>query len=287
MSASLQSAANRRLTPRNTPAVRAKRAKGGRVRGLVNYWPAAALSILLLVGVQVAVDRSWVSDLILPRPTDVWESLKIGFSSGLYLEQGRSTLTAMLGGFICATIAALTLAGLMTSSQFIDRLVMPYIVGLQSMPKIALAPLLIIWLGFGMSAKIAIVGLLAFFPIIVNALEGMKVRDRVHYELFVSFGASRWDVFWHLRLPSAMPSIFAGLRVGMVLSLLATVVAELVGAQSGLGYIMLLEKANLNIPGVFAILAIMLVMGLALNACMTLLERRLTFWAQDVSKIDF
>jgi NitT/TauT family transport system permease protein len=124
-----------------------------------------------------------------------------------------------------------------------------------------------------------------FFPILMNALHGLKVRDRDHLELMRSLGATRLQLFVRLRLPNAMPYIFAGLHIGVIFALIGTVVAEFVGTNAGIGYVMLQAKANFDIASVYACLLMLMVIGVLLHTAMKQLEKRAAFWAQDISQV--
>lgn len=255
-----------------------------RWRGLViDRLMTLVVVVLGLVLMQVAARQEWVSPLVLAAPSDIFESLKDGFSGGLYWVHIKSTVVGSMFGFGASAIVAISLAGLLSSSARVERIFAPIIVGFQTLPKIAISPLIILWLGFDLKAKVTIVAVVCFFPMFVNALQGLQLRDRTAYELMSSLGASKWQLFRSLRLPGAVPYIFAGLNVGVVFAVLGAVVAEFVGARDGLGYLLLFEKANYNVPGVYAILVILMFLGLAYHWLIRGLERRIAPWARDVT----
>lgn len=249
-----------------------------------------AMSVLLAVAIvafaEYATSHKWVSPLALPAPTDIWAALVDGFSSGLYLEHTISTVSSILLGFVLGAAMAIVLAGILSSIPVLEKVLTPFIVAFQSMPKIAISPLIIIWFGFGELSKTIIVLTVCFFPILINALHGLKVRDRDHLELFRSLGANRWQMFFRLRLPHAVPYIFAGLHIGVIFALIGTVVAEFVGSNSGVGYLMLQAKAAFDTPSVYACLLILMVIGIVLHLIMVQLETRVAFWANDISRVN-
>lgn len=248
------------------------------------YWPFSVVLALLLLGIAELASRGgWVSDLVLPAPSGVVTALADGFSSGLFWPHIGSTVLASLAGFSIATAVALAIAGVLASVPALERTLLPFIISFQTLPKIAIAPLVILWLGFGSLGKVAVVVVVCFFPILVNSLQGLKIRDRDRYELVKSLGASRWLVFRYLRLPSATPYIFAGLHIGIIFSLIGAVTAEFVGSRAGLGYVLLQNKAAFNVPGVFSVLCLLMVVGLLMDGVMRLVERRFSHWADDVS----
>ena len=256
-------------------------------RRALNIDPLLSLALAaLLIGVaEYAAHYKLVSPLILPAPSAVLRTLWEGFASGYYLPHVLSTTASLIVGFLIAATIALVIGGLLASSPRLENVLTPFIVAFQSMPKVAIAPLIVIWLGFGEVAKTAIVVTVCFFPMMVNTLQGLKVRDRVQYELFQSLGANRWQVFLHLRLPSAVPYIFAGLHIGAIFALIGAVVSEFVGTGSGIGYAMLQAKASFDVPGVYVCLLLLMILGTALNAIMKRLERRISFWMPDVSRV--
>ncbi len=246
-----------------------------------------ALAVLLVTALillaQGAAQGGLVSSLILPPPTTVWAALVDGFSSGLYWFHLGSTLWATGIGFVLAAIVSLVIAALVTSAPRFERVVMPLIVAFQSLPKIAIAPLVILWLGFDQESKVLIVVISSFFPILVNGIQGLRLRNREYYELMAGLGASRVQILRYVRLPDSLPYVFAGFHVGLNFALLGAVVAEFVGAPNGLGYVLLQQKAQFNVAGVYAILVILMVVGLALRQVTLQAEKRVAFWAGEVS----
>lgn len=231
---------------------------------------------------EISASNEWVSQFILPAPSDVWRSLVEGLS-GRYWPHISSTLYGAAAGFAFAAVGAIAAAGIMVASPRFERIVMPVVIGFQSMPKIAIAPIVILWLGFGMTSKVVIVAFVCFFPILLNTLAGLKIRDRQQFELMRSLGASRLQMFRYLRVPNAWPYIFAGFQVGAIFALLGAVVAEFVGAGNGLGYFLLAQRSAFNPGGVYAILIVLMAIGLAARWLTLAIEKRVVFWSQDVS----
>jgi NitT/TauT family transport system permease protein len=246
---------------------------------------SVALALALLALAEYAAKMKLVSELILPAPSAVFATLWDGLVTGFYVAPVLSTTSSLLTGFLIASAVSITTAGLLVSIPRLENVLTPFIVALQSMPKVAIAPLLIIWLGFGEQAKIAIIMTVCFFPIMVNTLQGLKIRDRTQFELFQSLGATRWQLFLHLRLPGAVPYIFAGLHIGAIFALIGAVVAEFVGTGSGIGYVMLQAKATFDVPGVYVCLLLLMILGTLLNFIMRRLERKVSFWLPDVSRV--
>lgn len=239
------------------------------------------IAAILIGGLEISARNEWVSTFILPAPSAVVGALIDGFRRGVYLTELSSTLSSAAAGFGLSFILSMTVAGCLASISKLERIVYPFIVAFQTLPKVSIAPLIIIWIGFGETSKIVIVAITCFFPMLVNNLQGFKIRDRNHQELFKSLGAGRLQTFRHLRLPSALPFIFAGLKISTIFALIGAIVAEFVGSQNGIGRLLLYEKSAFNIPGVFAVLVLLMIVGVIIHLCMAWLERRLMFWASE------
>jgi len=242
---------------------------------------SAGLLVVILAFVQIGVDRGWIDPLLIPSPSSVARALQTGYNTGLYWEHIRSTLVATLLGFGLAVLVGVVIGGLLATSPALEAITFPFIVAFQAMPKIAIAPLVIIWAGFGQTSKVLIVAFVSFFPILVNTMQGMRLRERERLELSNVLGASRWQTFRYIRLPGSTPYVFAGLRVGAIFALLGAVVAEFVGSQDGLGVLLTVQRTQFDVPGVFATLVILMVIGLLIDLAMSAVERRVTFWAQE------
>jgi NitT/TauT family transport system permease protein len=162
----------------------------------------------------------------------------------------------------------------------VERALLPYLVGLQALPKVALAPLLVVWLGFGLGSKIAIATVIAFFPVLINSMIGFSTVEPEKMELMRSLVASEWQIFRIVRFPNALPFIFAGLNVAIVFSITGALVGEFVGAKRGLGMLLLQFNFNMDIGGMFAVLIVLALMGTILHGLVRALHRRLIFWSQ-------
>jgi NitT/TauT family transport system permease protein len=242
-------------------------------------WVCVPLLFLLVTGGWEWAFRFYAVPLyIAPAPSNIWRSLVGGLASGLFLDNAIYTLTEAMLGFVCAAIAALVLGGLIAQSRFIERTLYPYLIAIQTTPKVAIAPLFIIWFGFGMTSKAIMAGVVAFFPILVNVIAGLRSTDHARIELMRSLQASRWQTFTMVRLPSAAPMIFAGLHVAVIFSILGAIVGEFVGSRKGLGNLILQMNTNLDTAGVFAALVCLSAMGITLHALMQWLQRRILFW---------
>lgn len=246
---------------------------------------SVVLAIALLILAEYAARNAWVSPLVMPAPSSIWTVLVSGFADGYFTGHLVSSAASLGSGFLLAFVLAIAIAGLLATSPFLEKVFTPFIIAFQSLPKVAVAPLVVLWLGFGEFAKITIVTIVCFFPIMVNTIQGLKVRDRDHYELMRSLGANRWQLFYYMRLPHAVPYIFAGVHIGVIFALIGTVVAEFVGTNSGIGYAMLQAKAQFDVAGVYACLLLLMVLGLALYFITAKIEQRVSFWINDLSRV--
>ncbi len=219
-----------------------------------------------------------VPAVILPPPSSVVAALAAIIASGTMLTHLLVTLTEIVLGFALGAASAFVLGALIAQFRLVDRIVYPYIVAFQAVPKVAIAPLLVIWFGFGIESKVLMTAIIAFFPILVNTTVGLRSVEAERLDLMLALKATRWQTFRHVRLPTALPFIFAGLEVGVVLSVIGAIVGEFVGANAGLGYLLLVYNADLRIAAVFALLIVLAALGIVLHALVQLVRRRVMFW---------
>jgi NitT/TauT family transport system permease protein len=229
----------------------------GAVIGLVFVW-------------QVLVTVFDVPTWLLPAPTAIWtEFVKQAHLLGRHV---ATTGSGAVSGLAIGAASALVLAIVMVHSRVLQRILMPLLVIDQSVPKLALAPIFVIWFGTGMMTRVVIAVVISFFPIIINAIRGMTTVDRRINDLMSTLSASRWDVLTKVQLPNAIPYIFAGLKVAVPLSIIGAVVAEFMQSDSGLGYVVLVAVGNVNTPLVFVSVLVMALLSLGLFAAVSLGE---------------
>ena len=245
--------------------------------------PANFLLRLLLIAATLAVWEAlvWlfaVPAFILPAPTSIFMALYRGFASSLYVDHMWITLTETLMGFVLGTALAFALGIGVALSRRVEYFLYPFIIMFQAMPKVALAPLIIIWFGIGLTSKVISAALVAFFPLMVNTIVGLRSAEEDRINLMRSLAATRGQIFWMLQLPNALPYIFAGLEIAMIFALIGAIVAEFVGAQSGLGMLMQSMNFTMDVAGQFSVLIILSVVGLLLNAIVNEVRRRVLFW---------
>ncbi len=238
---------------------------------------------LALLAVSLAIWEAAVRVLripafILPPPSQVGAALYRGAASGIYLENFWITLAETLLGFALGSLVAFVVGTALAASRLVEYYLYPYIVMFQSMPKVALAPLIVIWFGLGLTSKVISAALIAFFPLLVNTIVGLRSADEDRVDLMRSLAATELQIFRMLRLPSALPYIMAGLEVAMVFSLVGAIVAEFVGAEAGLGMLIQSRNFSMDVAGEFALLFILAAMGLALNFIVVSIRRRVLFW---------
>jgi len=241
-----------------------------------------ALRILLIVGVlavwELVVRAFAIPAFILPAPSSVLTALYRGIASAIYLDHLWVTLAETLLGFMLGSALAFALGIAVALSRRVEYFLYPFIVMFQAMPKVALAPLIIIWFGLGLTSKVVSAGLVAFFPLMVNTIVGLRSSEEDRVNLMRSLAATRGQIFWMLQLPNALPYIFAGLEIAMIFALIGAIVAEFVGAQSGLGMLMQSMNFNMDVAGQFSVLLILSAVGLVLNSIVIEIRRRVLFW---------
>ena len=222
---------------------------------------------------EFAIDFFHVPDLILPAPSSVTASMTANWP--LYLRHTWPTLSEIILGYGIA-LALGTMCGLMISfSRLLGDAIYPALVGTQIMPKVAFAPLLVVWFGFGMMPKLILIALLAFFPIMINTVVARGMTTQESINLFRSMGASPLQMFFKLRLPTALPVFFAGLKIAATFSVVGVVVAEFYSSDKGLGYLLLLEVSNGSTTRAFASITYLTILGMVVFGFVALFERLL------------
>ena len=244
-----------------------------------------AILVVLLVVWEFSV-RAWnVPVYILPTPSKIFQALANGLSFQDFWGDQRfyihiaATLSEAMLGFVVGVVAGVAFGGSVSQAPILEAIIKPYIMGFQSLPKVAVAPLIVIWFGFGIGSKIVLVALLVFFPIMINSLAGFKSVEPELHELMRSLSASRWQVFRTVQVPSALPYIFAGLEMAVVYSFIGAVVGEFVGGTRGLGVQVLQMTAAMDVSGMFAALIILAAMGAGASKVLQLIRSRVLYWA--------
>jgi len=235
-----------------------------------------AVYLVLLVAWEVSVRVFAIPAWILPAPTEIGRTAlkwapELGFNSLV-------TLRETLVGFLLAIILSLPLAVLIALTATALRLLYPILLGLQSVPKVAVAPLIILWLGLSEWPKIVIVILVCFFPLLVNLIAGLEAAPRTMLDLMRSLGASQHMVFRRLRIPVALPHFFTGCKVAVTFAVIGSVIGEFVAAQEGLGYLILISTSQSQTPLAFAAIGLLTLLSIALFHGIEWIERRVVNW---------
>ena len=239
--------------------------------------------VVLLLLWQASVSWLDIPPYILPAPAKVLEALwsglavPLGSPIGFYLPLA-STLANAAWGFVIGAVLGIVIGSLMAEFRTVETVLMPYAFAFQVLPKVAIAPLIVIWFGFGNGSKVAMAALLAFFPLMVNSFTGIHAAEPERLELMRALSASRLETYRVVKLPSAAPYIFAGLDMGMVYAILGTIVAEFLGAQQGIGVTIVQAQAVTDVASVFAALILLGAVGIALHLMIRVCERRIVHW---------
>jgi NitT/TauT family transport system permease protein len=237
---------------------------------------AMAIFVLFFLVWEFAVRLFDIKEYLLPPPSLVW--VEFWKRHEIVLAGAWVTTQEMLAGYALAVAISIPLALWITWSRFMEQSVYPVIVFLQIVPKIAVAPLFIIWFGFGFTPKVLVVFLLCFFPIVVSGIAGFKSADKDVMDFARTTGASGLRLFMKIRLPQALPHIFTGLKVGAALAATAAVVAEFVASDRGLGYLLLQYNGQLETPMVFATIVLLSLIGLVVYYAVEIVERIAIPW---------
>jgi NitT/TauT family transport system permease protein len=245
----------------------------GRIHPLL--WTVGSFAIVFAVW-QTIVWLFAMPQYLLPGPGPVFVSLVNNF--GTILSQTWWTAATILAGFVIAAIFAIPLAMVIVVSPMLERLVYPPMVATQSIPKIALAPLFIVWFGFGVVPKVAVAFLIAFFPIVIDTIVGLRSIDPAMLQLARSMGAPPYRIFLKMRLPHALPAIFGGLKVASSLAVVGALTGEFVGSDKGLGYMLVQASGNLNTALLFATLVVLSALAMAFFYLIEILEKIAIPW---------
>ncbi len=238
-------------------------------------WLAAALGLLCLLLWEGAVRLNQTSPLVLPAPSVIAQALWAGLVSGYLAPHLWRTTSEVLMGLALGGALGFLGGIALGESDRLRRVAMPYVVISQVIPKLALAPLFIVWFGFGTLPMVVMTALICFFPLLENTVTSLKQTDPQSLELFRMLRASRWQTLSRLKLPAGLPSIMAGVRVAVVLAWVGAVVAEFIGASHGLGALIIAAQGSMNTPLMFAVLVLITAMGLIFYQLAGWLESRL------------
>ena len=234
------------------------------------------VSLLFLLAWEGAVVVFDIKEFLRPPPSTILQEMWADRSE--LVRQSVPTLTEIWLGFLLAFGVGFLLAIPIAYSRFVEESIFPILVSFQVVPKVALAPLFLVWLGFGMTPKVMVAALIAFFPIIVNTVKGLRSVEPEMVQWMKSLGAKPWEIFFKLSLPWALPYIFAALKISIGLAVVGAIVGEFIGTDNGLGYIILRSTANLDTTSMFAALIVVSLLGIVSYALVSLAEKWLMSW---------
>jgi ABC-type nitrate/sulfonate/bicarbonate transport system permease component len=249
----------------------------------VRRWLPPALAAVVLIGAwQIAATSGAIADALklehylVPSPAEIAGAL--WDSRSLLLENTWVTLKEVVLGFLCGVGAGLGFAVLLRVSDTLRRAVYPLMVASQGVPILVLAPILVVWFGYGIGAKLAVVALICFFPIAVNTADGLRSADPEAVKMMRTLDASRAQILWRVEAPNALPHFFSGARVAAAFAPIAAVFGEWVGAESGLGHLIIQDNAQLETARLFASAGLLSAIALALFGALAIAERRIVTW---------
>jgi len=246
------------------------------VRTAIEYVQTALALTAVLVVWELACDFWNVPSWLLPAPSRiVAETWEIRSILPLHF---AVTFSEVVGGFLIAIVTGVPIAILVVYSNLLRRIIYPVLLMLQSVPKVALAPLLLLWVGYGLLPNMAVAALVAFFPIVINTATGLESIDRELLDLTNSLESGKLKVFWKVRLPWSLPYLFSSLKVAITLSVIGAIVAEFIGADRGLGYLMLTSSGAMKTSVMFGILVLLSALGIACFYVVCAAERLFCPW---------
>lgn len=241
-----------------------------------SQWKPAALLVGILLAWEAFVRTSGVPNFVLPPPSRIIVFLAAHWQSVLY--HAVVTIRQSLSGFLLSVTIGIFLGIVIVQFKFLEEAFLPLLVTTQVIPTIAIAPLLVLWLGFGSAPKIAVAFLVSFFPIVINTVAGLRAVEEDLLYLIRGLSATRWQELFKIRFPHALPFLFAAFRVSITLSLIGGVVGEFVSADQGLGFLILVGSGRLQTEQIFASILVLGIAGIALFNLIRVLERLLLPW---------
>ena len=239
------------------------------------------ISVIVGILVWYLIARySGIPNFILPSPFSVWIRFLKALGDGSLIHHTGITLVEIVLGLLVGAIFATIVGYVLAKSRSLERILSPYVVASQAIPVVAIAPLLVIWLGHGILSKVVICALIVFFPVLVNTVVGVRAVPTALYDLMDSLHASRSQILWKVEVPASLPIFLGGLRVGATLSVIGAIVGELVGAEEGLGFLLQLGDFQYDTPMVFVAVFMLILLALMLYGIVVLLEKRFLKWQE-------
>lgn len=236
---------------------------------------------------EVLTATGTIESYLLPRASEVlakmWEDVVDIVSGGPMFQHFYTTLIEIILGFIGSVIVGVSLGAVLSEFKSVNRAIYPYVVAANATPRIAFAPLIVIWFGFDYASKIVMAIAIAAFPVIVNTIAGLSATSRDDLRLMRSLGATRSQILRRVRIPTAMPYLFAGFETAMLFSAVGAVIGEFMGGNAGLGYVTLLAQELFRLDDAFSAIALLSIQGFLLHRLVVIAGRRLVFWQVDES----
>jgi NitT/TauT family transport system permease protein len=265
------------LVPPDAEPRRKVRSRGARLVRRIGWSLLPPLTFVGIVALWwAAVVVFSIPSYLLPGPESVF--MRVINDAPLLWTHSKTTLTEILLGFGLTVVTSIPLGLMIARSRLARQVVYPPIMLMQLVPKIAVAPLFLVWLGFGIESKVLLTVLMTFFPLLLASISGFMILDDRLLYLTQSMGASSWDTFRYLRFPAALPVIFSGIKTSATIAATAAIVAEFVGANKGLGYVLLRGTSTMDIELVFAVLVVLTIVGIAINYAVEFCEWAMTPW---------
>ncbi|WP_099021796.1 ABC transporter permease [Mycolicibacterium palauense] len=239
--------------------------------------PATACVVVLSLW-EIATRTGFFSAIIMPAPSEIAAALWEIARTGYFWSATWVTVQETIYGFLLGCLGAWVIGMGIGLSVTFRRIVYPLVIAFQNTPRVALAPVFLVWFGFGLTSKVMMAATICFFPLLISVVVGLETVDRDAATLLRSMGASRWQMYYKLSLPSSLPFFFAGLKTAMTLALTGAIVAEFAGASEGMGVLVQTYNFQLNVAHGFATIFVLMVIGLLLYGLMELLDRKIVFW---------
>jgi NitT/TauT family transport system permease protein len=244
------------------------------------YWPTAALFIALIALWQVTVSYSGIREYLLPAPASVWAALWHGEIT--WAQHLWTTTWEIVGAFLMAAVVGVALGVAIAWSPLLANALVPFLVFVNTLPKVAIAPLFLIWMGYGIFPNMLMGALIGFFPVVINTAVGLSQVEADMLDLGRVFNAPKWKIFLKIRIPNALPYILSALKITATAAVVGAIVGEFVASQRGLGYVIVTTQSSMNTSVAFAALIWISVVGLALYGAVVLLAHLWAPWAEGV-----
>lgn len=249
-----------------------------KLKSITNKLYSAAGILLLLLLWQALCSFGVVADYMLPSPWTVCKSFIESFP--VLMGHAKTSLLEAMLGLSIGVMLAFVIAVVMDRFRVIYQMTYPLLVITQAIPVVAIAPLLVLWLGYDMTPKVVLIVIVCFFPVAIGLLDGLRAADEDQMSLLRAMGANRLQIFWHIKLPGALPAFFSGLKISVSFSIVGAVIAEWLGGQSGLGVYMTLARKSFAYADMFAVIFLVVAISLVLMGVTGFLEKKLTPWRQ-------